>query len=54
MKAHSRLCSPLSLPARLALCVGIGAALAVSLDPATGIALGGALFLVFQAVNRRG
>lgn len=43
---------PLSLPVRLALCVAIGTALAVSNDPATGIAIAGGLFVVLLPRGR--
>ena len=43
----NQLCAnrPMSLAARVALCVGIGAALMVSIDLATGIAVAGGLFI---------
>jgi hypothetical protein len=42
----------LSPGARVALCVAIGASLAVSLDPATGFALAGGLFVALSSGRR--
>ncbi len=53
MKTPGSLCRPLSLPALVGMCAGIGAALAVSLDPATGIALAGGLFAALYPSTRR-
>jgi hypothetical protein len=47
------LCAPLSPGAIIAICVGLGAALSVSNDPATGIALGSGLFVVLWSTRRR-
>lgn len=47
------LCAPLSPAVIIALSVGIGSALAVSNDPATGIALGSGLFVVLWSTRRR-
>jgi len=44
---------PLSLPVRIALCAAIGSSLAVSNDPATGIAIAGGLFVVLSSVGKR-
>jgi hypothetical protein len=44
---------PLSLPVRIALCAAIGASLAVSNDPATGIAIAGGLFVALTAAGNR-
>jgi hypothetical protein len=43
----TQLCAnrPMSFAARVALCVGIGTALMVSIDPATGIAVASGLFI---------
>ncbi len=43
----------LSLGARVALCVGIGAALMASVDLATGIAVAGGLYLALLPRSRR-
>jgi hypothetical protein len=43
----------LSAPARLALCVGLGAALSVSNDRATGIAVAAGLWLALAVAARR-
>ena len=45
MKQKSQLCRPLSWPARIALCVGIGTALMVSINLPVGIAVAGGLFV---------
>jgi hypothetical protein len=47
------LCAPLSPAVLVALSAGIGAALAVSNDPATGISLGAGLFVVLWSTRRR-
>jgi ABC-type protease/lipase transport system fused ATPase/permease subunit len=50
---HDTTCSwnrPLSLAARVALCIGLGASLAVSNDLATGVAVAGGLFLALTPV----
>ena len=47
------LCAPLSPAAIVAISVGLGAALAVSNDPATGISLGAGLFVVLWSTRRR-
>jgi hypothetical protein len=43
----------MSAPARLALCAGLGAALSVSNDPATGMAVAAGLWLAFTLGARR-
>ena len=54
MKTHRTfLCHPLSPGARLAVCVGIGAALAVSVNPAVGIATAAGLWLGLTLDARR-
>ncbi len=44
MKPKFQLCRPLSWPSRIALCVGIGTALMVSINLPVGIAVAGGLF----------
>ncbi len=43
----------MSLAARVALCVGIGSALMVSVDLATGIAVAGGLFIALLPRSHR-
>ena len=45
---------PFSMGARVALCLGIGASLAVSNDLATGIAVAGGLFIALTPTAKRG
>jgi hypothetical protein len=52
-KAKRILCAPLSPAVIIALSAGIGAALSVSNDPATGISLGAGLFIVLWSTRRR-
>jgi hypothetical protein len=45
MKTKSPVCRPLSLPARLALCVGLGTALTASNGLPVGVAVAAGLFV---------